>query len=127
MMSLIQTLSLKNAAGTAIVFNREVVTGNGVRLRDAAATVFSRATRILVSTVLPSEKGSVVKGLVELEYPIFDATTGVLKYTFRHGIGGTYVPKDSTAAERKDFRAMVTSFYASDIFIAQIENMDVPS
>lgn len=125
-MSFITQLTLKNAAAAALPFNREASTKFGVRLRDAAATVFSRATRITVECILPSEQGSVVKCQVQMEMPIYDAA-GVLKYTFRHGKDGTFIPKDSSLAERKEFRAMITSYYASDVFIAQVENLDTPS
>lgn len=126
-MAFVQTISLKNAAAAAVVFNREATTKFGVRLRDSVSTVFSRATRVTIESILPSDKGSVVKSLMQVEMPIYDTTTGVLKYTFRHSKDGTFVPKDSTLSERKEFRALISSYYASDVFIAQIEQLDIPA
>lgn len=124
-MSIISTLSLLNKAGTAVTFIREVGSNIGVTLRDAAETIFNRAARVTLSTVMPGTKGNVVRSSASMVQPVYDAN-GVklrdLKFSYEY-----LLPVSSTQLEREEFHARVKALIASGTVSAAVTTLDNPT
>lgn len=122
-MSTIATLALKNAAGTARPFTRESGTGLTVTLRDAAATIWSRAARVVLRAVTPSSKSSVVREQQEIKMPVFDVV-GVKTHEYRFS-GEILIPINGTEAERDEFLALISSLYASATMAENVSDLNL--
>lgn len=122
-MSNIATLALLNAAGTARNFTRESGNGLVVTLRDAAATVWSRAARVVLRAVVPSGKSTVVREQQEIKVPVFDAL-GVKTHEYRFS-GEILIPISGTEAERDEFLALIKSLYASTVMAENVSDLNL--
>lgn len=122
-MSTIATLALLNAAGTARNFTRESGNGLIVTLRDAAATVWSRAARVVLRAVVPSGKSSVVREQQEIKMPVFDAE-GIKTHEYRFS-GEILIPINGTEVERDEFLALIKSLYASTAMAENVSDLNL--
>lgn len=122
-MSIIATLTLKNAANVDRTFTRESGNGLTVTLRDAAETVWSKAARVVLRAVTPSTRGSVVREQQEIVYPVYDGLGVKLReYKFA---GEALLPIGGTEAERDEFLALVKSLYASTVMAENVSDLNL--
>lgn len=124
-MSIISTLALKNKAGAAVTFIRELGTSTGVVLRDAAETVFNRAARVKMDTVMPGAKGNVVRSTGQLICPVYDeAGLKLRELRFSYEF---LLPVSSTQVEREELHARMKELMISATVQAAVVAMDNPT
>lgn len=122
-MSIIATLTLKNAANVDRTFTRESGNGLTVTLRDAAETVWSKAARVVLRAVTPSIRGSVVREQQDIVYPVYDSLGVKLReYKFA---GEALLPIGGTELERDEFLALIKSLYASTVMAENVSDLNL--
>lgn len=122
-MSIIATLTLKNAANVDRTFTRESGNGLTVTLRDAAETTWSKASRVVLRAVTPSTRGSVVREQQEIVYPVYDGLGVKLReYKFA---GEALLPIGGSETERDEFLALIKSLYASTVMAENVSDLNL--
>lgn len=124
-MSVLNSITLKNAANADVLFNRESANGNTVVLRDSTQPIYSRAARVSIRTVLPTTKGNVIRLQKDVTMPVYDAT-GVKTHEYRRTVEDL-IPIVGTEAERDEFLARVKALETLTVNTEMVSDLNFPS